>query len=189
MPTTAKFNALMERVLSGSQSAAEELFRDYEPYLLKAIRRRLTKWLRPKFDSLDFAQDVWASFFAEKPGDRVFRNPDELVKFLTELARNKVVDAARQVNTKKHNVKRERSLDDSRRFNKNALRADQPTPSQFLMSQEEWAAFLRRQPLVYRHIFILLREGKTHAQIASDLGIDKKTVQRVILRYAPKGMT
>ena len=86
----------------------------------------------------------------------------------------------------KHDLKKEQSLDDSRRFDKNSLPADQPTPSQVLMTQEEWSEFLRKQPLVYRRIFILLREGKTHEEIAQELGIHTKTVQRVVYRYGPK---
>jgi DNA-binding NarL/FixJ family response regulator len=54
------------------------------------------------------------------------------------------------------------------------------------MSQEEWKEFLRKQPLVYRRIFILLRDGRTHEQIAEELGLHRRTVDRVVLRYAPE---
>src|SRR5882724_4971958 len=74
MPRTdEEFHDLMQKVLTGSQEAAQELFRDYEPYLLFAIRRKLDKRMRSKFDSADFAQDVWASFF-ETPDKRTFNS-------------------------------------------------------------------------------------------------------------------
>ena len=189
MPQTQdEFHALMQKVLAGSEEAAQELFRDYEPFLLLAIRRRLSKRIRSKFDSNDFAQDVWASFFAESSERRCFNSPEELVAFLTTLAQNKVIDTMRQrVKSQKHNVEREESLDDSTRFDKDFLTAQQPTPSQVLMTQEEWVEFLRKQPLVYRRIFILLREGKTHVEIAKELGIDLRTIHRTIYRAAPKG--
>src|ERR1019366_3750089 len=119
LKTGDEFHALMQRVLAGSDEATQELFRHYEPFLLQAIRRRLAKRIRSKFDSLDFVQDVWASFFAERTEERTFANPDQLLAFLTKLAQNKVIDVARQrLRTTKHDVHRERSIDHSKAFDK-----------------------------------------------------------------------
>lgn len=179
--TAEAFNALMQQVLAGSEAAAEELFRDYEPYLLHAIRQRLSKRLRSNFDSLDIAQDVWKSFFVAPPAERHFQSPAELVAFLTKLAAHKVIDAARKrLRGQKHEAGREQSIDDSQSFDKNRLAAPDRTPSQILMSQEEWVKFLGEQPLVYRQVFILLREGKTHEEIAAELKISTKSVQRAL---------
>jgi RNA polymerase sigma factor (sigma-70 family) len=181
------FQALMQQVIGGSDEAARQLFRDFEPALLRAIRGRLSNRIRSKFDSRDFAQDVWASFFAELPEKRAFKSTDELVLFLTRVAKNKVIDALRQrLKTQKYAQGREQSLDDSTRFDKDALAGVQPTPSQIMMTQEEWGEFLRRQPLVYRRIFILLRAGKTQEAIAGELGISRKTVHRVICAADPR---
>jgi RNA polymerase sigma factor (sigma-70 family) len=183
------FHALMQRVLAGSEEAAQELFDGYAPYLLRAIRRRLNGRIRSKFDTQDFAQDVWASFFAEAPNKRVFDTPDALVAFLTTLARNKVIDAVRQrTQTQKRDVNREQSID-SQRFDKEQLAANQATPSQIVMSQEEWRTFLGKQPPVYRRMFILLRAGKTTVEIAEELGVDQRTVRRVVERLAPERMS
>lgn len=186
-----QFDALMRDVMAGSEAAAQQLFKDYEPLLLHAIRRRLNKHIRSKFDSLDIAQDVWASFFAEIPEKRQFESPEHLMAFLTTLAKNKVVDTTRHtLMTQKRNPNREQSLDDSQRFDKANLAGPQATPSQIVMSQEEWSAFLRRQPLVYRRVFILMVEGKTATEIADELHIDAKTVRRIMARaaaLAPEG--
>lgn len=181
------FQALMKRVLSGSDEAAKQLFRDYEPALLHAIRRRLSQRVRSKFDSIDFAQDVWASFFAELPEKHGFKTTEQLVRYLTRVAEHKVVDALRRrIHTRKHEQDREESLDDSARFDKRSLLDDQPTPSQVVMTQEAWLEFLRRQPLVYRRVFILLRQGKTQSAIAAELGLSRKTVYRVIHQADPR---
>jgi DNA-directed RNA polymerase specialized sigma24 family protein len=178
-----QFHALMEQVLAGSEVAAKELFDSYGSYLLYAIRRRMDRRIRSKFDSSDIAQDVWKSFFAEPLEKRTFTTPDDLVAFLTRLAQNKIADVARQrLKAKKYNVKREQSLDDSTRFDKDALAADQATPSQIVMGQEEWGEFLRKQPLVYRRIFMLMREGKSSVEIAQEMGINARVVRRVIDR-------
>ena len=184
--TDAEFHALMERVLAGSEEAAAELFRDYEPYLLHAIRRRLSKRMRPSFDSLDFAQDVWASFFAEDAIPRVFKTPAEFVAFLAKLAHNKVVDASRRrLKTPGNEAAPVRSIDDSLTFDKDQLVARQPTPSQVVSKEDEWTTFLQGQKLLYRRIYILYREGKTQLQIAEELNIHVRTVNRVVNRLAP----
>jgi RNA polymerase sigma factor (sigma-70 family) len=185
-----QFNRLLGEAMNGSEEAARTLFEQYEEKLLKVIRRRLHKKVRSKFDSVDFAQDVWKSFFMAPAGKRVFKNPQELLAFLTTLAQNKVIEAIRQrLSAQKYNVNREQSLDDSRSFNKDNLVAPGATPSQVVGAEEEWNAFLRTQPLVYRRIFILLREGLTHQQIAAEVGINVRTVERAVAKFAPRFST
>jgi RNA polymerase sigma factor (sigma-70 family) len=183
-----KFRDLVTSALAGSKTAIEELLRDYEPYLLGAIRRKLHDKLRPKFDSLDFSQDVWASFFAEPPESQAFEKPEDLVAYLTRLAHNKLIAAYRQrLVGSKYNVNREQSLADSKHFNKNALIGREGTPSQAISAEEAWAEFLRRQPVVYQRIFIMLREGKKSPAIAEELGLHTRTVQRIATRF-PSGL-
>jgi RNA polymerase sigma-70 factor (ECF subfamily) len=178
-----QFHELMRKAMAGSDAAARELFAKYELVLLQAIRRKLNKKVRSKFDSQDFAQDVWASFFTEPAEKRVFEKPENLLAFLTALAKNKVAEAMRQrLTIQKYDVRRERSLDDSRIMLKEQLVARQPTASYVAMTKEEWNTFLSKQPLVYRRIFILLRDGHTHEQIATELGINVRTIGRVVAK-------
>jgi len=182
----AEFLALMERVLAGSPQAASELTERYGPSLLRAVRLRLNRNLRPKFDSLDFVQDIWASFFADLPRSRSFHSPDELANFLACLARNKVVEAVRQrLQGQKYNVNREEPLEDLLRNPSRAPEARQPSPSEVAMGREEWERLLQRQPPVYRHILLLLHDGKTPAAVAQEIGIAVKTVRRVTEKVAP----
>ena len=63
------FVALMRRVREGSEAAAWELVDKYGGHLRRAVRRVLNPMLRSKFDSLDFVQLVWDSFFRRRdPG-------------------------------------------------------------------------------------------------------------------------
>ena len=80
----------------------------------------------------------------------------------------------------KHNVTREKSLETlfGRKWEQ-VLAAPQLTPSEIVIGAEQWDAVLHRQPLVYRHILILLREGLTPAAIAVKIGMCEKTVRRV----------
>jgi RNA polymerase sigma-70 factor (ECF subfamily) len=184
--TESEFRALMDRVFAGSQEAAEELIGAYGPHLLREVRRKLNKKLRPKFDSVDFLQEVWASFFAHLPRARRLAGPQDLGAFLIRLARNKVIDAVRQrLEGQKYNVNREQPLYDSKADRRETFIAPQPTPSALAISREEWDRLLQEQPLVYREILVRLRDGKSFTQIAREVAVSVQTVRRVVRRVLP----
>ena len=54
--TSDALDDLLEKLGSGDDAAAEEVFRAYEPYLRVVVRRMLPPNLRPKFDSVDVVQ-------------------------------------------------------------------------------------------------------------------------------------
>ena len=60
-----EFTSLMQRVHQGDEDAAWELLDEYGPHVINVVRRVLTSRMRSKADSTDFAQSVWASFFAK----------------------------------------------------------------------------------------------------------------------------
>ena len=57
-----EFEVQMERVRAGSQRAVRALLERYKQPIFRAIRRRLHKELRSRYDSEDFVQSVWSSF-------------------------------------------------------------------------------------------------------------------------------
>jgi RNA polymerase sigma-70 factor (ECF subfamily) len=182
-----EFRLLMERVLTGNDAAAAELLKRYGPVVIQAVRRRLNRQMRSKFDSLDFVQDVWASFFARPPEQYAFHDPEKFIVFLTRIARNKVVDATRQrLLGEKFNVNRERSLDRSTPGGPNQVPAVQPTPSEVVAGREQWDKVLRGQPLVYQRIMALYRDGKTAQEIAREMDISDRNVHRVIKKLLPR---
>src|SRR5438093_3787651 len=80
--TQGEFTALMERVRRGSNGAAEELVARYGAHILRVVRAKLSKKLRPKFDSADFVQSVWASFFGGGSDIQEIRQEDGLAAYL-----------------------------------------------------------------------------------------------------------
>ena len=185
----AELQELMQQVVNGSEDAARTLFDKYRDYLLFVIRQRMHQNLRKRFDSTDIAQDVWASFFSEPLENRGFETREQLIAFLTTLAKNKLNDAQTQNTAWRRNVNREISMDDSHRFDKTALPAPDATPSQIVMSKEEWTRFLSTQPPVYRAIYMMMRDGKTHVEIAAELGINDRLIRRVMNRLTPEAAT
>lgn len=181
-----EFAGLMQRVGAGSEGAAGELVGRYGAHILRIVRRQLNRKLRTKFDSADFVQAVWASFFA-LPLDRYnFEESATLAGFLYHLARNKVVEAVRQrLQTHKYNVNRERALDEREMCPSAAFAAREPSPAQIAIAREEWERLLAGQPEHYRQILAGLRDGETQQAIAAQLGLNERTVRRVIRKIAP----
>ena len=182
------FTALMDRVRQGSDGAARELVARYGPHILQAVRRKLSRKLRLRFDSIDFVQSVWASFFADAPATEQVSRPEELAAYLARMAKNKVVDAFRRgVCSQKRNANRERSLDSATRNGApDQFIAQQQTPSQEVASKEEWERRNAGQPVQYRQILELVRQGHGAQQIAQELGVHIQTVRRALRRLFPR---
>lgn len=53
----------LKRIQAGDEGAARELLQRFEAEVRLVVRRQLPRLLRSRFDSLDFLQSVWGSFF------------------------------------------------------------------------------------------------------------------------------
>ncbi len=183
-----EFAALLERARGGSQEAAEEIYRRYGDAVRRVVRRRLEQRLRRRYDSTDFTQLVWASFFCTPAQDWSFATPEALIAFLSRLATNKVIDTVRQqCETARRGDAQEESLDTGRSPDQDdalvhALPAATHTPSQYVMANERWQHLVRNLPPGHRRIVEMLREGHTTVEIADQLGMDRKVIQRLINR-------
>jgi RNA polymerase sigma factor (sigma-70 family) len=180
MSSDDSFRKLMEQVKCGSDGAVERLLELYGDHIYRAVRRRLNQVLRSKFDSQDFVQAVWASFFAHRDDVSRFKTPEELIAFLARIASNKVIDECRHhMQTQKSNVNRERSLGHEG-DQAGSLPASEPTPSEVAIANEQFARMTQGQPSRYKKIVELRANGETYEQIAERLGVNEKTVRRVL---------
>lgn len=170
--------SLLEQARGGCPRAARELFDQYGPAVQRVVRRRLQPQLRRQYDSDDFVQSAWASFFTS-PREWAFATPEELVAFLSGVAYNKVVEKARQrLGTLRYDLNREVPLpspDDQ-------LPAPTPTPSQHAQADERWQGLVEGLPPGHRRMLELLRDGHTHEEIAAHLRVDPKTIYRLVKR-------
>jgi RNA polymerase sigma-70 factor (ECF subfamily) len=180
-----EFRRLIAALRAGDPEAARRVFDQYGPVIRAAVRRKLHARLRPRFDSLDFVQDVWASVLATPAERYQFDSPTELVAFLSQVANNKVVDEFRyRFQTQKGAISREEPLptpsdDDSSRTEPPAGLA---TPSQLAIADEAWRRLVERIPQKHRAILEQLRNGSTYEQIAAETNTSLSTVNRVVRR-------
>jgi RNA polymerase sigma factor (sigma-70 family) len=175
------FERVMEGVRQGSPEAVRELVDRCGPHILRIVRRQMHERIRSRFDSTDFVQSVWASFFAQTSGGVQFNDLDSLVRYLARMARNKVVEEVRdRMVSQKRNVNREHSLDGSAEFAAGQVMSRLPSPSQLAMAQETYDRLQDGLDPIEREIVCRLRQGHTHNEIAAELGVTTKKVQRLL---------
>lgn len=174
-----QFSALMEQVRLGSHDAAEQLWRQYGPYVIHVVRRSLHHRLRSRFDSQDFAQAAWASFFGELPDASQLDSPSALVNFMCRVARNKVIAEHRRLHGPERNVKRQRRL---RRARTNPSYVDPklPTPSQQVVAHDIVEQLTADQPSLYRRVVQMRLKGMRTTEIAKQENTTTRTVRRVL---------
>ena len=177
------FESFINRVSDGEEEAAWELVETYGPYVLRSVRRMLHADIRSKFDSTDFVQAVWASFFSGRCDYRRLHRPEELIAFLTTMARNKLItEWRRRTRTKKYDVRRELRTDPARLALNSAAVSRDPTPSQWAMARERWQHIMHNQPDHYQEIVRRRLRGETYQSIADELDLNERTVRRVLER-------
>jgi RNA polymerase sigma factor (sigma-70 family) len=180
---TQRFRELINAVLRSDPVATEQFCREYQSHIIRIVRRRLMRRLRSKFDSIDIAQDVWKSFFADPPHHLRFKGPAAVLSYLEEMARRKVVRAHRQRTSAKCNVRLEEPWPQPTATSSSAgVPAPGPTPSEIVSGQEQWQQMVGRHPPRQQRLLTMLLEGLTHEEIARRLRTDVKTVQRLIRR-------
>jgi RNA polymerase sigma-70 factor (ECF subfamily) len=182
------FHQMLEQVREGGEGAVRQLLERFGPCIQDVIRQKLDVGMRSIFDSIDFLQDVWASYFAGGL-DHTFNDPAALIKFLVCMARNKVTDEMRRRLNGKYNFNREHSLDGSARYEVDRLLSAEPTPGDNAVAKEEWGRMLEGLPFHHQRILEMLREGYTHEEIAGELRLNEKTIRRLIQRIVSRCRT
>lgn len=178
----SEFQKLMEQIATGSEAAVGILLRQYGGHLYRAVRRRLNRALRAKFDTSDFVQSVWASFFDDRARLAKFEHSSDLVAFLTRVASNKVVDECRRrLGTKKADVRRETPIHNDE-GEEVPVPGREPTPSQVAIGREQLGQMMDEVPPEYQKILQLRAAGETHQEIAHRLGVNERTVRRVLAK-------
>ena len=174
------FCNLMRLVGEGSEDAAWELVTRYGEEIRRTVRRVLNVNLRPKFDSLDFVQLVWKSFFRVRNKFDRFHRPEELAAYLLTIARNKVgMETRRRLKTVKYDVRREQRFD---LFHAEDMVSREPAPLDIAIAHEQWDQMLEGQPAHYSQIVNLRLQGHTCREIGKAVHVTERTVRRVLKR-------
>jgi RNA polymerase sigma-70 factor (ECF subfamily) len=175
-----EIGGFLARIQAGDDEAARELLARYEAEVRLVVRRQLPRLLRSRFDSLDFLQSVWGSFFRRvKTGPAEFEDSRHLVAFLARAAKNKVIDEYRRAGSRKGDMNREEPLwgDHDR---PKELAAANDTPSELVQAREAFSRLRAMVPEERRSVLDLRAQGLSSREIGDQLGISERTVQRVL---------
>lgn len=166
MPENAEFSTLMDRVRRGDANAAEELVRQYESQLRVIARVRLRDpRLRRTLDTMDICQSVLANFFVRATaGQFDLDSPEQLVKLLGQMVRNKVTDQARRETAERRDVGR---LSETSSSEQAAVR---DTASQIVSAQELASLFNKQLSANEQELIRLRRAGHTWDELAIQFG-------------------
>jgi RNA polymerase sigma-70 factor (ECF subfamily) len=155
----------MRRVRAGDEAAAEDVVRHYEPVIRRVVRIRLVDArLRRVLDSMDVCQSVLASFFVRAAlGQYEVQTPEQLLKLLTQMARNKLADQARRQAAREA----DRALADP---DLRLLADPEPNPSQQIALRELLQEARRRLSHDDRRLLELREQGREWSEIAAEVG-------------------
>lgn len=169
----------LTRIRAGDEEAARELLRRYESQVRLVVRRQLPRLLRSRFDSIDFLQSVWGSFFRRmRAGPSDFEDPQFLVAFLSRAARNKVIDEYRRASSRKQDMQLEEPLWDG--AEPRELADDAETASEVAEARETFGRLREMLPEDRRNVLELKAEGLSTREIGERLGVSERTVRRVL---------
>jgi RNA polymerase sigma factor (sigma-70 family) len=160
------FRELITRVRNGDDQAAAVLVSRYEPTIRMAIRVRLENSdLRRLFDSMDISQSVMANFFVRAAsGQFDLGTPQQLVRLLVTMARNKLINHANQQRAARRDHRRQSNVDVT------DLAASTPTPSKITAYRELLEALRSRLTEEERRLADLRAGGLSWAEVATEVG-------------------
>lgn len=161
------FPELIQRVRAGDPQAAEDLVREYEPTVRVVVRRRLTDPnLRRVLDSIDICQSILAQFFVRAAaGQFEIDGPEQLLKLLATMARNKITSYAR----KQQAARRTPPSGPHTPFGAEPVDASS-SPSQVAIMHELRERFLEGLSPEERYIVDLRADGRSWTEIAAEVG-------------------
>jgi RNA polymerase sigma-70 factor (ECF subfamily) len=170
----------MKRVRAGDEQAATELVRLYEPEIRREVRLRLRdSRLRRDFDSVDICQSVLASFFVRAAlGQYELEKPEQLIKLLVTMTRNKLIGKIRKM----HSQTRDHRRIDADGQNKLEAVAAGPTPSDLAIGSELLQEFRNRMTQEEWQVAERRSQGLPWADIASELGGTPEGLRKQLAR-------
>jgi RNA polymerase sigma-70 factor (ECF subfamily) len=174
------FADFLGRIRAGDEQAAAELVRRYESAVRIEVRMRLAdSRLRRVFDSMDLCQSVLASFFVRAAaGQYELERPEQLVRLLVTIARNKVAYQARRQQARRRDQRRDIGLDTPGR----EPAGTDPSPSRVASGRELLAELRRRLTPDERRVADLRVEGRRWNEIAAVLGGTAQARRRQLAR-------
>jgi RNA polymerase sigma-70 factor (ECF subfamily) len=180
VPTQTPFQELINRLRSGDASAAAEIVRTYEKEIRRTIRVRLTEArLRRTLDSMDICQSVLANFFVRAvAGQFELDQPEQVLRLLLTMAKNKVIDKARMERARGADLR----VDPGGSALLAAVHTCQETPSQIAAGKELLENARRLLSEEERFLADQRAIGRGWSDLAAELGKSPEAIRKQLER-------
>jgi RNA polymerase sigma factor (sigma-70 family) len=180
LSTPSTFNDLIRRVRAGDEDAATELVKRYEPAIRRAVRFRMADTrLERMMDSMDICQSVFASFFERTAaGQFDLEQPEQLMKLLMTMARNKLANQAQGLQRQCRDYRRVSNAE----LDERQVAADQSSPSMHVAGKELIFHADRLLSEDERQLRDLRKEGLDWGTIARQLGSTPEALRKKLAR-------
>ena len=166
MSDNESFSEFIRRLRSGDEQAARELVQRYERVIRCEARLRLTDpGMGRLLDSADISQSVLASFFVRAAaGQYDLSRPEDLMRLLVRMARNKVASQARRQKARAADRKRVEA------GNLEATADGGADLARLVAGRELLEEVRRRLTHEERQLADLRSQGRSWPEIAAELG-------------------
>jgi RNA polymerase sigma-70 factor (ECF subfamily) len=180
VPQSPTHDELIRRVRAWDQDAAADLIRRYEPAIRRVVRVRLADArLGNLLDSMDICQSVLRSFFVRAAaGQYDLQTPEQVLKLLASMARNKLTTQARR----EHAQRRDRRRVVREAPGEDRLIAPGARPSGVVDARDLFQEVERRLSSEERQILELRNQGQDWAAIAAQLGGGAEALRKRLAR-------
>jgi RNA polymerase sigma factor (sigma-70 family) len=184
MPEDDDIADLMSRAKAGDQAAIRSFLARFDREVQMMVRARLPRRMRNQYDSADFVQAIWKSFFTDLPRNALnFEDARHLRGYLAGAVRNKVHEQHRRLTrTQKYDIWREERLY-IRRGNQDVPRevvSSDPSPSQAAQAGDRLAQLIAGRSQRDVEVIRLRRQGLTFEEISAVTGVNERTARRII---------
>jgi RNA polymerase sigma-70 factor (ECF subfamily) len=181
------FADLICRVRAGDGEAAAELVHSYEPAIRRVVRVHLRDpRLRRVLDSMDVCQSVLATFFVRANlGQYDVATPEDLLKLLGKIARNKLTNQISKHRAERRDYRREESF----ASREGLTRASGSGPGEQAAARELLAKVRELLTDDERQLAELRGRGDSWAEVATTLGGTPDSMRKKLARALNRVLT
>ena len=167
-------------LVNGLPAGEQQVVERYTQKLLQVVRRKLPERLRGRVDPEDIVQSVYRSFFTRLRQDEfAFAESLDIWRLLIVMTLHKVNNTIKHHLRNRRDVRREAAASDS--FLAGVLpREVDPGPEDVAVMCDLLEQLLADLPASYQDIVTLRLRGESLDVIAVQVGVSKRTVQRVL---------
>lgn len=176
-------SGLLDRMRGGDESAAALVFAKYAEQLARLAEQHLSRRVARRVDGADVVQSVFRSFFQRvERGAFQINSSAQLWKLLVRITLMKAAAVGRWHTTGKRDVR----LEDSDSLLLDAATAGGPNADDARNLDEAIGRALEVLPVnqreQYRHLLELKLAGYSNSEVADQLKIARRTVERMLNR-------